>query len=108
MKRWEDPIWLEEMRLELDFNLMMAPPLDPGSGIVEGEIRALVPRFRQIHEDLAKARSEEQLPFLTIPFHPTLAQEIRKYTARSRAGWKILWSWGWAGRPWGPGPCKPP
>ena len=31
MKRWQDPGWAEEMRLELDFNLMMAPPLDPGA-----------------------------------------------------------------------------
>ena len=54
MKRWQDPSWVEEMRLELDFNLMMAPPLDPGSGIIEEEIKALVPRFREIHQDLSK------------------------------------------------------
>jgi glucose-6-phosphate isomerase len=86
MKRWEDPIWVEEMRLELDYNLMMAPPLDPRSGIVEEEIRALAPRFREIHQDLSKKRSEDQLPFLTIPFHPSLAQEIRKYS-RQVKGW---------------------
>ena len=43
MKRWQDPSWVEEMRLELDFNLMMAPPLDPGAGIIEEEIKALIP-----------------------------------------------------------------
>ena len=32
MKRWQDPSWVEEMRLELDFNLMMAPPLGSGGG----------------------------------------------------------------------------
>ncbi len=86
MKRWQDPSWAEEMRLELDFNLMMAPPLDPGAGIKEEEIKALIPRFREIHQDLSKKRTEDQLPFLTIPFHPSLVQEIRKYT-RQVKGW---------------------
>ena len=86
MKRWEDPSWVEEMRLELDFNLMMAPPLDPGSGILDEEIQALVPLFREIHQDLSKKRHEDRLPFLTIPFHPSLVQEIRKYT-RQVKGW---------------------
>jgi hypothetical protein len=31
MKRWQDPSWVEEMKLEMDFNLMMAPPLDTGA-----------------------------------------------------------------------------
>ena len=86
MKRWQDPRWAEEMRLELDFNLMMAPPLDPGVGIIEEEIKALIPRFQEIHQDLSKKRIEDQLPFLTIPFHPSLVQEIRKYT-RQVKGW---------------------
>ena len=86
MKRWQDPSWVEEMRLELDFNLMMAPPLDPGAGIIEEEIKALIPRFQEIHQDLSKKRIEDQLPFLTIPFHPSLVQEIRKYT-RQVKGW---------------------
>ena len=86
MKRWQDPGWVEEMKLELDFNLMMAPPLDPGAGIREEEIKALIPRVREIHQDLYKKRAEAQLPFLTIPFHPSLVQEIKKYT-RQVKGW---------------------
>ncbi len=86
MKRWQDPSWVEEMKLELDFNLMMAPPLDPGSGIVDQDIQDLVPLFREIHQGLSNQRTAGQLPFLTIPFHPSLVQEIKKY-ARQVKGW---------------------
>jgi glucose-6-phosphate isomerase len=74
------------MKLEVDFNLMMAPPLDPGAGITEEEIKALVPRFKGIHQDLSKKKTEDQLPFLTIPYHPSLVQEVKKYT-RQVKGW---------------------
>ena len=79
MKRWQDPSWAEEMKLELDVHLMMAPPLAPEAGIEAGELDRLTPRMAGILRDLEGDRKEGRLPFLTIPAHPTLVQEIKKY-----------------------------
>jgi glucose-6-phosphate isomerase len=86
MKRWQDPSWVGEMRVEVDANLMMAPPLPPESGIEAGELDRLAPRMAGILQDLETGRKEGRLPFLTISAHPTLAQEIKKYV-RGVKGW---------------------
>ncbi|MBI5584833.1 MAG: glucose-6-phosphate isomerase [Deltaproteobacteria bacterium] len=86
MKRWQDPSWVEEMRLGLDMNLMMSPPLAPEAGIAAGELDRLTPRMTEILQELEIDRDEGRLPFLTIPAHPTLVQEIKKYV-RGVKGW---------------------
>ncbi|MCU0578265.1 MAG: glucose-6-phosphate isomerase [Desulfobacterota bacterium] len=86
MKRWQDPSWAEEMKLELDANLMMAPPLAPGAGISSADLDRLSPRLTAIQQKLESDREAGRLPFLTVPYQPGLVQEIKKYV-RGVKGW---------------------
>jgi glucose-6-phosphate isomerase len=86
MKRWQDPSWVEEMRLELDLNFMMAPPLAPEGGISSADLDRLAPTLREIQRKMEQDREEGRLPFLTIPYDPALVQEIKKYV-RGVKGW---------------------
>ncbi len=43
MKRWLDSSWTQEMRVEIDINLMMLPVLGEKEGISEEDIEKLSP-----------------------------------------------------------------
>jgi len=86
MKRWQDPSWVEEMRLELDVNLMMTPPLASAAGIAAADLERLAPRLADIQQELEDDREQGRIPFLTTPYQPALVQEIKQYV-RGVKGW---------------------
>ena len=79
MKRWLDSSWTQEMRVEIDTNLMMLQALGEKEGISEEEIEKLQPAIQTIHGQLEEEKGQEHLPFLTIPFEPSLGPKIKKF-----------------------------
>jgi len=79
MKRWQDSSWTQEMRAEIDVNLMMTPVLGEKEGISEEDIEKLLPIIQTIHGQLKEEKDRGNLPFLTIPFDPSLIPNIKKF-----------------------------
>jgi glucose-6-phosphate isomerase len=79
MKRWLDSAWTQEMRLEIDVNLMMRSGLGEKEGISEEDLEKLGPQIQMIHEHLEGEKEQDHLPFLSVPFDLSLASQIKKY-----------------------------
>jgi glucose-6-phosphate isomerase len=86
MKRWLDESWTQEMRLEIDANLMMGPVLGEKEGIAGEEMDKLQPVIHSIHEQLEQEKAQGLLPFLTIPFDLSLAMKIKKFVQGTKPG----------------------
>ena len=84
MKRWLDQTWTQEMKLEIDFNMMMRPVLDEKEGLGEDDIEKLFPLLQGISRELGEEREQGRLPFLTIPFETALAAQIKKYVQKNK------------------------
>jgi glucose-6-phosphate isomerase len=84
MKRWLDSSWTQEMRVEIDTNLMMSPILGEKEGISEEDIEKLQPLIQTIHGQLEEEKGQELFPFLTIPFDSSLAPKIKKFVQGTR------------------------
>jgi glucose-6-phosphate isomerase len=79
MKRWLDPVWTQEMKLEIDFNLMMSTFLGGKEGITEEEVETVFPSLKTIYRETQEMKDQDQLPFLTLPFDETLVPQIKKF-----------------------------
>lgn len=79
MKRWLDSAWTQEMRLEIDVNLMMSPILGEKEGISEEDLGKLAPQIQIIHGELEEEKNQGGLPFLTLPFDLSLLPIIKKF-----------------------------
>src|SRR3989339_164358 len=85
MKRWLDSSWTQEMRVEIDTNLMMVPILGEKEGISEKDIEKLQPLIQNIHGQLEEEKGQGRLPFLTIPFDLSLAPQIKKFVQGTKS-----------------------
>jgi glucose-6-phosphate isomerase len=84
MKRWLDPAWTQEMKLEIDFNMMMRPLPDEREGLEEEDIEKLMPLLQAIGSQLGEEREQGRVPFLTIPFETSLPSQIKKYVQKNK------------------------
>ncbi len=64
------------MDIRLDFTNMMAAAIGEKYGITDEELRKLVPRTEQIHQDLMARRERGELPFYDLPFDREMVDEI--------------------------------
>jgi len=71
MKTWKDAHWQGEMRIAYDFNYMMSEFVGKKDGVAKAEIDQLVPRAKEIHNDLAGKRKSGALPFFDLPYQDT-------------------------------------
>lgn len=78
MKRWLDSAWTQEMRLEVDVNLMTSPVLGEKEGISEEDLEKLSPTIQAVHEQLEEEKNQNVLPFLTLPFDLSIWPTIKK------------------------------
>jgi glucose-6-phosphate isomerase len=86
MKRWLDSTWSQEMRLEVDYSLMMKAGVGDKEGLSQEDLEKLGPQIQMIHRQLEAEREQNRLPFLTIPFDPALTSQIKKYVQKAK-GW---------------------
>jgi len=74
------------MGLEIDFSMMLKPGVGEKEGISHEDLEKLGPQIQTIHGQLETEREQGRLPFLTIPFDPTLASQVKKYVQGAK-GW---------------------
>ncbi len=86
-KRYEDPKWVESMRLTLDHNYAMAEFLGE-SGLKDTDLSALTPRLTALDQDLAARRQSGQAGFMALPYQTEVVKELRKLA-------KPLLEWCW-------------
>lgn len=79
MKRWSDPSWKQEMRIKIDFNLMMSARLGESIGLDDEDLERLRPPLQEVHEWIEEERSQNRLPFLTLPFENSTAVRVKAY-----------------------------
>jgi glucose-6-phosphate isomerase len=79
MKRWSDPSWKQEMRIKIDFNLMMAQQIGKTFGVQDEDIDRLQPAIEEIHRWIEEEREMGRLPFMTLPFDGTTAARVKAY-----------------------------
>ncbi|MGC1402744.1 MAG: glucose-6-phosphate isomerase [Thermodesulfobacteriota bacterium] len=84
MKRWLDSAWTQEMRLEIDVNLMMAPVLGEKEGISEEDLEKLFPTIQAVQEQLEIEKNQNSLPFLTLPFDLSVLPTIKKFVQEAK------------------------
>ena len=87
MKRYEDPKWVQSMKLSLDHNYAMAEFLGE-SGLKETDLQGLAPRLGAFHQDLAARRESGQLGFMELPYQAQVVKEVRQVA-------KPLLEWCW-------------
>ncbi len=87
MKRYEDPKWVQSMKLSFDHNYAMAEFLGE-NGLKEAELQGLAPRLAAFHQDLATRRESGQMGFMELPYQTQVLKEIRQVA-------KPLLEWCW-------------
>ena len=87
MKRYEDPKWVQSMKLSLDHNYAMAEFLGE-SGLKETDLQGLAPRLEAFHQDLAARRESGQMGFMELPYQTQVVKEVRQVA-------KPLLEWCW-------------
>jgi glucose-6-phosphate isomerase len=86
-KRFEDPKWVQSMRLSLDYNYAMAEFLGE-NGLKDTDISDLTPRLAALDQELASQRQSGQAGFMELPYQTEAVKEIRKVA-------KPLLEWCW-------------
>lgn len=71
MSRWRDEEWRKDMKISFDFNHMMSESVGKADGLTASEVEALVPKARDIHEELSARRRSGDLPFFDLPYQET-------------------------------------
>jgi glucose-6-phosphate isomerase len=87
MPRYQEPGWVQSMRLSLDHNYAMAEFLGE-SGLKETELESLAPRLQAFHHDLTALREKGQLGFMELPYQGSVVKEVRQVA-------KPLLEWCW-------------
>jgi glucose-6-phosphate isomerase len=87
MKRYEDPKWVQSMRLSLDHNYAMAEFLGE-SGLEDRDLSELAPRLEVVDRDLAALRQSGQAGFMALPYQTQTIKEVRQVA-------KPLLEWCW-------------
>jgi glucose-6-phosphate isomerase len=85
MKRWIDPSWTQDMKVEININMMMRPLLDEKEGLEEEDIEKLVPALLAIHEQINREKEEGRLLFLTLPSETSQTVPIKKYVQHAKS-----------------------
>jgi glucose-6-phosphate isomerase len=76
MKRYDDPKWVQGMKVSLDHNYAMAEFLGEG-GLKETDLKGLAPRLGAFHQDLAAQSESGRLGFMELPYQGQIVKEIR-------------------------------
>ncbi len=84
-KRYEDPKWVQSMRLSLDYNYAMAEFLGE-NGLTDTDLSDLTPRLAALDQELASGRQSGQAGFMGLPYQTEVVKEIRK-VARPLLEW---------------------
>lgn len=71
MTSWRDENWQKDMKITFDFNHMMSDHVGKADGITSSEVDALIPKARDIHEELTTRRRAGELPFFDLPYQDT-------------------------------------
>jgi glucose-6-phosphate isomerase len=87
MARYQEPGWVQSMRLSLDYNYAMAEFLGE-NGLKDAELESLAPRLQVLHHDLAALRKQGQLGFMALPYQDAVVKEVRRVA-------KPLLEWCW-------------
>jgi glucose-6-phosphate isomerase len=87
MARYQEPGWVQSMRLSLDYSYAMAEFLGE-NGLKETELESLAPRLQAFHHDLAALRKKGQLGFMALPYQDSVVKEVRRVA-------KPLLEWCW-------------
>jgi glucose-6-phosphate isomerase len=87
MKRYEDPKWVQSMKLSLDHNYAMAEFLGE-NGLKETDLHSLAPRLEAFRQDLAARRQNGQMGFMDLPYQTQVIKEARQVA-------KPLLEWCW-------------
>jgi len=87
MKRYDDPQWVQSMKLSLDHNYAMAEFLGEG-GLQNADLQSVAPRLAAFHQDLAPQRESGRLGFMDLPYQGQVVKEIRQVS-------KPLLEWCW-------------
>ncbi len=90
MHRWEDPNWIEEMRITFDFNNMMASFIGKEHGLTEEEINALDDITKDIHSDLMERRRRQELQFYELPYQEEMTLKIKECAEDMKAKFENL------------------
>ena len=87
MKRYEDPKWVQSMKLSLDHNYAMAEFVGE-NGLKEADLQGLAPRLEAFHQDLAARRQSGEMGFMELPYQSQVVKEVRQVA-------KPLLEWCW-------------
>jgi glucose-6-phosphate isomerase len=87
MKRYEDPKWVQGMKLSLDHNYAMAEFVGE-NGLKEADLQGLAPRLEAFHQDLAALRQSGEMGFMELPYQSQVVKEVRQVA-------KPLLEWCW-------------
>ena len=107
-KRYEDPKWVQSMRLSLDHNYAMAEFLG-ASGLSDTDLSELTPRLAAVDQDLAAQTAKRPGGVHGVALPDQILKEIRQ-VAKPLLEWcwdaVVLGTGGAASR--GPGPASGP
>ena len=87
MKHYEDPKWVQSMKLSLDHNYVMAEFLGE-NGLKEADLQGLAPRLEAFHQDLDARRQSGEMGFMELPYQTQVVKEVRQVA-------KPLLEWCW-------------
>jgi glucose-6-phosphate isomerase len=87
MKHYEDPTWVQGMKLSLDHNYAMAEFLGAG-GLADADLQSLALRLEAFHQGQAAGRDRGQVGFMELPYQTQVVKEVRKVA-------KPLLEWCW-------------
>ena len=86
-KRYQDPKWVADMALSLDYNYAMAE-LVGEHGLAAAELTELLPKLTAIDQNMRAGRQSGRLGFMELPYQEQVVQEIKKIT-------KPIMEWCW-------------
>ena len=87
MKHYEDPKWMINQAVSLDYNYAMADFVGD-RGLRAEELEALTPKLAQVHEELQAGRQSGKYAFLELPYDTGIIKQIHSLA-------KPLLDWCW-------------
>ena len=87
MEQYEDPKWMINQAVSLDYNYAMADFVGD-RGLRAEELEALTPKLAQVHEELQAGRQSGKYAFLELPYDTGIIKQIHSLA-------KPLLDWCW-------------
>lgn len=76
MDRWENPAWVKQMSIRLDYSGMMEEYIGARRGISRQEIETLASRAADIAKDIEQRKRDGKLGFYRLPYDMVTASDI--------------------------------